>query len=119
MTPRWNSSSLSVYTVYIKMEGVMQTAVVSGRVDQVIKERADRVIRASGLTVADVIKATWFSIAQTGELPEALTAPASKPAPSAQFSRFVEFVEMLPPAPEVFAGMSDAQMKDLLGERDV
>ena len=83
----------------------MQTAVVSGRVDQTIKERADRVIRASGLTVADVIKA--------------LTASASKPAPSAQFSRFVEFVETLPPAPEAFAGMSDAQMKDLLGERDV
>lgn len=97
----------------------MQTAVVSGRVDQAVKERADRVIRASGLTVADVIKATWSLIAQTGELPEALTAPASKPEPSAQFSRFVEFVETLPPAPEAFASMSDAQMKDLLGERDV
>lgn len=56
----------------------MQTAVVSGRVDQTIKERADRVIRASGLTVADVIKAMWFSIAQTGELPEALTASAKQ-----------------------------------------
>ena len=97
----------------------MQTAVVSGRVDQAIKERADRVIRASGLTVADVIKATWSLIAQTGELPEALTASASRPASSTRFSRLVEFVETLPPAPEAFAGMSDVQMKDLLGERDV
>ena len=110
---------MSVYTVYTEKEGIMQTAVVSGRVDQAIKERADRVIRASGLTVADVIKATWSSIAQTGELPEALTASASKPASSVRLSRFVEFVETLPPAPEAFAGMSDAQMKDLLGERDV
>lgn len=97
----------------------MQTAVVSGRVDQAVKERADRVIRASGLTVADVIKATWSLIAQTGELPEALTASASRPASSTRFSRLVEFVETLPPAPEALAGMSDAQMKDLLGERDV
>lgn len=97
----------------------MQTAVVSGRVDQTIKERADRVIRASGYTAADVIKATWSSIAQTGELPEALAVPAHKTGPSVQFSRFAQFVETLPPAPEAFAHMSDAQMKELLGGRDV
>lgn len=97
----------------------MQTAVVSGRVDQTIKERADRVIRASGFTAAEVIKATWSSIAQTGELPEALAAPAHKTEPSIQFSRFAQFVETLPPAPDFFASMSDSQLKDFLGERNV
>ena len=97
----------------------MQTAVISGRVDQKTKERADRVIRASGLTVADVIKATWSFIAQTGELPEAVVAPANKTEPNARFSRFTQFVETLPSAPEFFASASDAQMKEFLGGRDV
>lgn len=97
----------------------METAVVSGRVDQAVKERADRIIRASGFTVADVIKATWSSIAKTGELPEALIAPTGKSELSNQFSRFVQFVEKLPSAPDEFADMSDAQMKSLLGERHV
>lgn len=97
----------------------METVVVSGRVEQTIKERADRVIRASGFTVADVIKATWSSIAKTGELPESLVAPAGKSETSDQFARFAQFVDTLPPAPEAFASMSDTQMKEFLGGRDV
>ena len=97
----------------------METAVVSGRVEQTVKERADRVIRAAGLTVADVIKATLSSIAKTGELPEALVAPAGKLEPGNQFARFAQFVDTLPPAPEAFASMSDTQMKEFLGGRDV
>lgn len=97
----------------------METAVVSGRVEQTVKERADRVIRAAGLTVADVIKATWTSIAKTGELPEALVEPANKTAPSSQFSRFARFVGSLPPVSDEFASMSDTQMKEFLGGRDV
>lgn len=97
----------------------METVVVSGRVEQTIKERADRVIRASGFTVADVIKATWSSIAKTGELPESLVAPAGKSETSDQFARFAQFVDTLPPAPEAFTSMSDTQMKEFLGGRDV
>jgi len=97
----------------------METAVVSGRVEQTVKERADRVIRASGFTVADVIKATWCSIAKTGKLPEALVEPVEGLEPSNQFSRFAQFVNTLPPAPDAFANMSDGQMKRLLGERHV
>ena len=36
-----------------------------------------------------------------------------------QFSRFVQFVEKLPAAPDEIAYMSDAQMRGLLGERPV
>lgn len=97
----------------------METAVISGRVDQAVKERANRIIQAAGLTVSDVIKATWTSIAKTGELPEALVEPANKTEPSSQFSRFAQFVESLPPASDEFASMSDAQMKNLLGRRHV
>lgn len=34
-----------------------------------------------------------------------------------RFSRFARFVESLPPAHDEIAYMSDAQMRDLLGER--
>lgn len=47
----------------------MATAVVSGRVDEAVKARADAYIRAAGLGVADVVKAVWEHIAQTGEVP--------------------------------------------------
>lgn len=97
----------------------METAVISGRVDQAVKERANRIISAAGLTVADVIKATWTSIAKTGELPEALVEPVNKTEPCSQFSRFAQFVDTLPPASEAFASMSDTQMKEFLGGRDV
>lgn len=54
----------------------MATAVVSGRVDERVRERADAYIRAAGLTPAEVIKAIWENIARTGEVPE--TAPAEQ-----------------------------------------
>lgn len=47
----------------------MGTAVISGRIDEDVKERAARYIHMAGLTVGDVIKAVWESIAQTGEVP--------------------------------------------------
>ena len=48
----------------------MATAVVSGRVDERVRQRADAYIRAAGSTPAEVIKVVWERIAQTGEVPE-------------------------------------------------
>lgn len=47
----------------------MATAVVSGRVDERIKERADAYLRAAGLQAGDVIRQVWERIARTGEIP--------------------------------------------------
>ena len=96
----------------------MGTAVVSGRVDQATKNRADRVIRASGLTAGDVIKALWTQISQTGEVPEFLTTPHDEPDSSARMARYLKFLDSLPPAPQEYAEMSDNQMKKLLGGRN-
>jgi polar amino acid transport system ATP-binding protein len=49
----------------------MPTVVVSGRVDEDVKLRADAVIRAAGSSVARVINDVWRSIAESGELPAA------------------------------------------------
>lgn len=50
----------------------MATAVVSGRVDEGVRRRADAYIRAAGSTPAEVIKVVWENIARTGEVPEGL-----------------------------------------------
>lgn len=97
----------------------MGTAVVSGRIDQATKERADRIIRASGLTTGDVIKALWTQISQTGKVPECLTEPADAPEPDARMDRFLRFIGSIPPASQEFADMTDAQMRELMGSRDV
>ena len=47
----------------------MATAVVSGRVDEKVRQRADAYIRAAGSTPAEVIKVMWENIARTGEVP--------------------------------------------------
>ena len=47
----------------------MATAVVSGRVDEKVRQRADAYIRAAGSTPAEVIKVVWENIARTGEVP--------------------------------------------------
>ena len=46
------------------------TTVVSARVDAATAERAAACIKASGLTVGEVIKRIWERIAETGELPD-------------------------------------------------
>lgn len=49
----------------------MATAVISGRVDERVKARAEVFIRAAGLSTGDVIRVVWGRIARTGEIPDA------------------------------------------------
>lgn len=49
----------------------MATTVISGRVEECVKARADVFILAAGLSAGDVIRAVWEHIAQTGEVPDA------------------------------------------------
>ena len=98
----------------------MATAVVSGRVSEDVKAQAGRVIRKHGLTVGDVIKNVWTEIARTGELPEVARAQETEPAANSDaIDDFLAFIDSLPPADEELINMTDEQMKDLLGSRDV
>lgn len=96
----------------------MATAVVSGRVDVRVRDRANRVIRAAGLSTADVIKGVWTSIAQTGTLPDAFLAGRAQDSADGRLEDFLDFVDSLPPAPAELANMTDEEMACLLGSRD-
>ena len=70
----------------------MATAVVSGRVDEKVRQRADAYIRAAGSTPAEVIKVVWENIARTGEVPEEV--PAEEP--HGTWERFMESERAFP-----------------------
>lgn len=82
----------------------MAGSLVAARVDAKIKAQADYYIEQAGKTQADVIRAVWLTIAQTGEIP-GLEAKAEKPAPLALRMRELRsrtpgspFLENLTPA---------------------
>ena len=91
----------------------MATAVISGRVDEKIRQRADAYIRAAGSTPAEVIKVVWEHIARTGEVPEA--APAEEPCGAGE--RCLEFRESLPEAEPWLVNLTKEQMRDMIASR--
>ena len=91
----------------------MATAVVSGRVDEKIRHRADAYIRAAGSTPAEVIKVVWENIARTGEVPEVV--PVEEPRGA--WERFMEFRESLPKAEPWLVNLTKEQMRDMIAGR--
>ena len=91
----------------------MATSVVSGRVDEKIRQRADAYIRAAGSTPAEVIKVVWESIARTGEVPEVV--PVEEPRGA--WERFMEFRESLPKAEPWLVSLTKEQMRDMIASR--
>ena len=88
----------------------MPTVVVSGRVDEDVKLRADAVIRAAGSSVARVINDVWHSIAESGELPAAPGFKDEQDEKRAAFESFMEWFDDLPPQKEAFARMTDDEI---------
>lgn len=96
----------------------MSTAVISGRIDEDIKRRADAYIRAAGLNAGNIIKAVWENIAETGELPRA-AACETRGAESA-FERFMALRETIPsprPGTERMASLTPRELKGHLAEQ--
>ncbi len=91
----------------------MATSVVSGRVDEKVRQRADAYIRAAGSTPAEVIKVVWESIARTGEVP--VESPAEES--SGAWERFMEFRESLPKAEPWLVSLTKEQMRDMIASR--
>lgn len=91
----------------------MATAVVSGRVDERVRQRADAYIKAAGLTPADVIRVVWENIARTGEVPDEGEAQGETPD---AFEDFMAFRASLPKATWL-ADLTDEQMKDMIASR--
>ena len=97
----------------------METVVISGRIDKQTRDRGNRIIKAAGYTVNDVIKNIWATIVQTGKVPESLSSATEEQKPIDTFWEFEEFVKSIPPAPPELAQMTEAEMKDFLGSRNV
>ena len=94
----------------------MGTAVISGRVDESVKERAARYIQAAGLTVGDVIKTVWESIAQTGEVPRPVDIKTDVTTHSKHLEALACARARIAACPELLL-MDDAQMRACVAER--
>ena len=94
----------------------MATVVVSGRVDEEVKLKVDRVLERAGKTPAEVIKDMWVNISITGKLPTTQQQIDEFKEKRRKFHEFIELVESLPPAPEWFATMTDREMNDMIAE---
>ena len=87
----------------------MATVVVSGRVEEDVKQRADVVIRAAGSSVAKVISDVWQNIVATGQLPAA-TPKAEQDDRKEALESFLHWFEELPPQNEEYALMTDEEI---------
>lgn len=88
----------------------MATAVVSGRVDEAVKHRAEVVMRKAGLSPTEIIQNVWNSMALTGEVPVEARAAGNSLAKRSALERLDVFLESLPPVNGAFAGMADDEL---------
>ena len=94
----------------------MATAIVSGRVDEDVKDRVARLIQAAGLSAGDVIKTVWDTIARTGEVPLLPVEDSEAEARRKRFAAFMELRASLPPCPALVE-MDDTAMRAQVAER--
>ena len=88
----------------------MPTVVVSGRVDEDVKLRADAIIRSEGSSVARVISDVWQNIVDTGQLPESPTLAREQAERRAAFSSFMDWFEGLPAQNGAYAHLMDEEI---------
>lgn len=94
----------------------MATAVVSGRIDASLRDKAAPYLKLAGVTAGDVIKTVWKSIAETGQVPQPVEAEAGR---ASALEEFFSLCDSNTSASDWLATMTDAEMRDILGERDV
>lgn len=88
----------------------MSTVVVSGRVDEDVKIRADAIIRSEGSSVARVISDVWQTIVDTGQLPESPVRANREADRRVTFDSFMEWFDGLPPQSEAYLHMTDDEI---------
>ena len=92
----------------------MATAVVSGRIDESVKRKADAVIRDAGLTTGEVIRRVWKNIALTKTIPAEPVVEDERARKARVLREFRELVESFPPINPEYADMS---YKEILAQR--
>ena len=85
----------------------MATAVISGRVSEGIRQKADVAIRKAGLTPTDIIQNVWRTIAESGEIPPAAMPSDRSEQDSELLTRYEQFLTSLPPRNPAYADWTD------------
>ena len=85
----------------------MATAVISGRVDERVRQRADIVMRKAGLKTSDIIQSVWTYMAEEGEVPEIARLSTETGGKEEALEHLRLFLESLPPANPAYEGLSD------------
>ena len=88
----------------------MPTAVVSGRVDEMARQKADIAMRKAGLTPTEVIQNVWSVMARTGEVPEIARPAPDKEKGKEAIKRLERLLELLPPVNPTYAHLSDDEI---------
>ena len=88
----------------------MGTSVVSGRVEDATRHKADLAIRKAGLTANSVIQNLWASIAESGEVPQAAQPGGGDAGKQAALERLDAFLAKLPPVNSEYEGWSDNEI---------
>ena len=88
----------------------MPTTVVSGRVDETVRQKADNVMRKNGLKPSDVIQNIWNTMAKTGEVPEVALPPRDGEKTRSAMERLESLLESLPPVNPAYADLSDEEI---------
>ena len=88
----------------------MPTTVVSGRVDETVRQKADNVMRKNGLKPSDVIQNIWNTMAKTGEVPEVALPPRDEEKTRSAMERLESLLESLPPVNPAYADLSDEEI---------
>lgn len=94
----------------------MATAVVSGRVDERIKQEVDRILQREGKTPGDVIKDVWTTIYQTGRLPITQEQEDEFKRKRQGFAELMEFVHTAPASPSWATSLTDKEMNDMIAK---
>ena len=88
----------------------MATAVISARVDEGIRQRADLVMRKAGLKPTDIIQNVWAYMATRGEIPDVAKPMDAADDKQEALARLERFIASLPPANPAYAGWTDEQI---------
>ena len=91
----------------------MKTAVVSGRVDTSVKEKADAYLKEKGVTPVEAIKNVWAGIATTGQVPGPVDEEEALRRKRALLADLLQLADSLPPNAE-FTNMTKAQVRDFV-----
>ena len=94
----------------------MATVVVSGRIDEQVKARAEAIIRAAGLSPGNVIRVVWKRVAQTGEIPDVGDGAERLDASRNPLERLGELRASFG-ACEDLVSLDDDQMRDMIASR--